>query len=458
MSLDIELTLYAITFVSFLLYFYYATSGSSTNSSSGSTSSGGSSGLYNSEHKTNSIKIERLSTNLSAGEGKIDKILEEFLKTEENYVEGLQDLQNYYIQPIKESNVISIEKFQSIFNEIEIIIGVNQNFLLELQNIYKDFNLLQFANLLLHFGHSFKLYTAYIGNYETLLQTLQEEKLNNTNFKSLIQNLEENLRNEKVNDRRDLSLAGFLILPLQRIPRYQLLLTELLSKLDKTHLAYETLQKAKELIIEIAFELNSRQLEYTMLFKYLELVQTFQLKDFFLPNRKLLFVFEREKEIVYKRTNGKRGVLDMYIFSDLVLLNRRSGFLPKQEFLFAQHSMDVDNLTNQMSLVEDFVSGGNDDEYILQLIVEFKEENRNNASILENEQSSSGDNNLFTGIINSLFGKSGNVNNEEKKEEGEKERVLEMYFKDKEMGRQVFNALDTMIHYSPRKSLSNFKK
>jgi len=121
---------------------------------------------------------------------------------------------------------------------------------------------------------------------------------------------------------------------------------------DRSDSSYESIEQALILIKDIASELNNRQLEYHNIHKSLELGDSFRLKNFFIPSRRLLHYFEEDNGISYKRSNGKRGILDMYVFSDLILLNRRSGFLSKQEFIFAPHSSDDNSSTQSLDISE----------------------------------------------------------------------------------------------------------
>ncbi|EFC48101.1 rhoGEF domain-containing protein [Naegleria gruberi] len=286
-------------------------------------------------------------------EKKRDRILEEILTTEESYVKGLRTLEENYLKPIKE--ILQKETFDLIFNDIAIIKGVNENFLQELKKIYfgvDGLSCLAVAKLMLHYAHSFKLYTRFIGNYGIAVSTLEEEKKKNGKLRKMLDKIAEKLSDEATVS-SDFTIDGHLVLPLQRIPRYQLLLQQLKEFTDHNDESFVLIENALSLIKEIASELNNRQLEYSNIHKSLELGETFKLKDFFIPTRRLLYYFEGDNEVNYKRSNGKTGILDLYVFTDLLLLNRRSGFLSKQEFIFAPHSKDDNSSTDTLELEED---------------------------------------------------------------------------------------------------------
>ncbi|KAG2392546.1 hypothetical protein C9374_011271 [Naegleria lovaniensis] len=304
------------------------------------------------------VSFDKLAEKKTPLEKKRDHILEEILSTEESYVKGLRELEEAYLKPIREKKLLSKEVFDMIFNDIAIIAGVNENFLSELKKLYFGDKLQSYnvAKLLLHYAHSFKLYTRFIGNYGVAVTALEEEKKKNNKFKKFLEEISVKLGEESTTA-RDFTIDGHMILPLQRIPRYEMLLQQLKDVTPSGDESYGLIENALLLIKEIASGLNMSQLEYSNIHKSLELSETFKLKDFFIPTRRLLFYFEGEDGINYKRSNGKRGIMDMYVFSDLLLLNRRnSKFLSKQEFIFSPHSKDDNSTTLYLDMEESIIS------------------------------------------------------------------------------------------------------
>ncbi|KAF0975000.1 hypothetical protein FDP41_005753 [Naegleria fowleri] len=304
------------------------------------------------------LSFDKIVSEKTPLEKKRDHILEEILQTEESYVKGLRELEEAYLKPIREKKLLSKEVFDMIFNDIAIIAGVNENFLSELKKLYFGDKLQSFnvAKLLLHYAHTFKLYTRFIGNYEVAVTTLEEEKKKNNKFKKFLEEIAHKLGEEST-AARDFTIDGHMILPLQRIPRYEMLLQQLKDVTPDSDESYSLIENALLLIKEIASGLNTSQLEYSNIHKSLELSETFKLKDFFIPTRRLLFYFEGENGIQYKRSNGKRGIMDMYVFSDLLLLNRRnSKFLSKQEFIFSPHSKDDNSTTLYLDMEESIIN------------------------------------------------------------------------------------------------------
>jgi hypothetical protein len=207
-----------------------------------------------------------------------------------------------YVKPLKESHIIDDKKIDCIFNSIYTIKLINTalfNSLVENadNNIISSF--LQFAPYL-------KVYSIYASNFcgaqnmlivsilniftlESLfIQTFQHEKEKNKHFDNFIRNQETSGR---VNG---LTLESLLITPIQRIPRYKLLLEQLLglTKLSNVYNeAYiKNLNSAINLVEQAATHLNEAIREHENFRKLLDIQKKFCTKT--IPNI-LLVPFRR---------------------------------------------------------------------------------------------------------------------------------------------------------------------
>lgn len=72
-----------------------------------------------------------------------------------------------------------------------------------------------------------------------------------------------------------LDLASFLIMPIQRIPRYQLLLQDLVNSTRRNHKDYKNLRQALEAIIQIAKYINEQKRTYEEMQKVIKLQEEF---------------------------------------------------------------------------------------------------------------------------------------------------------------------------------------
>ena len=75
---------------------------------------------------------------------------------------------------------------------------------------------------------------------------------------------------------RSLSLTAFLMTPVQRIPRYKMLLEDLFKNTPSTHPDFEDLEKAIVLIQGIASSVNEHIRDHEMVLKMLDLQRSIQ--------------------------------------------------------------------------------------------------------------------------------------------------------------------------------------
>jgi hypothetical protein len=96
------------------------------------------------------------------------------------------------------------------------------------------------------------MYTLYASNYQSALDALAECRENSTFFVAL-----EQLRAAAGND-----IEAFLIMPIQRIPRYELLLRDLLKCTTDDHPDYHNINEALKNMKQIAEHVNSFVKQY----------------------------------------------------------------------------------------------------------------------------------------------------------------------------------------------------
>jgi len=99
-----------------------------------------------------------------------------------------------------------------------------------------------------------KVYTAYVNNYNLALKTLTELS-QNAKIAKLLQDA------RQVPECGNLELGSFLIMPIQRIPRYVMLLTDLYKHTPNDHKDYEDLKKALLKMENVADYVNQKKRE-----------------------------------------------------------------------------------------------------------------------------------------------------------------------------------------------------
>jgi hypothetical protein len=101
-----------------------------------------------------------------------------------------------------------------------------------------------------------KIYKDYFNNYEKCAQVIRAAKKQDKKFHEWIVKTEKKARQEK-----KLDMQSLMIAPVQRIPKYNLLLKELVKNTDSTHTDYENITKALQGTVDITDFLNKKMRE-----------------------------------------------------------------------------------------------------------------------------------------------------------------------------------------------------
>eukprot|EP01120_Amphizonella_sp_Union-15-10_P011759 TRINITY_DN5072_c0_g1_i1.p1 TRINITY_DN5072_c0_g1~~TRINITY_DN5072_c0_g1_i1.p1 ORF type:complete len:634 (+),score=106.91 TRINITY_DN5072_c0_g1_i1:91-1902(+) len=179
----------------------------------------------------------------------------EILSTEQSYVEQLKVLIKTFKRPFEEKKIIDKLASNTIFSNVESILKFHQTLLHKLEKRMKKWKerdpntqlLGKMFNRLLPF---LKIYTAYCSNYENALQTVFKYQSSSEEFNAFIEH------RVKSKQCQGLDFIDFLIMPVQRIPRYRLLLENLLKFTDACHPDFNELTISLEKVTGAAELIN----------------------------------------------------------------------------------------------------------------------------------------------------------------------------------------------------------
>ncbi|KAN0034796.1 hypothetical protein ACTFIV_001328 [Dictyostelium citrinum] len=241
-----------------------------------------------------------------------EKVIQEILKTEEDYVKNLNICIKGYMEPLVSREVITKDQQKLIFSDIQIIYNFGNKFLDQLRNrcgnnwrVYQ-----KISDLFLQISAFLKVYTSYVQNYNTALETLEELKKKDKQF---IQVLNEQKESQQINGK---DITSFLIQPVQRVPRYYLLLTDLVKHTWEDHPDLKPLVGAAEKIKDVAAFLNERKREGENFQKFTEIqsILVGKVPQLFTPSRRYI------KQISFNPT--KKHEIMVYLFNDLIVYGK----------------------------------------------------------------------------------------------------------------------------------------
>jgi len=157
----------------------------------------------------------------------------EFFLTEKSYVANLQILTKYYMLLLKNNAHeydVSPSQFDTMFSMIPSIEGLNKTLLDSLDLLIENWSSEDscIGDLFHEFNPYLKMYSEYANQYSPNIDFLHSLLKNTDRFQLDIDTI-------RLTSKCPLSLEDLLVTPIQRIPRYQLYLLDLLKSTEENH-------------------------------------------------------------------------------------------------------------------------------------------------------------------------------------------------------------------------------
>lgn len=242
------------------------------------------------------------------------KIANEILETERTYLSSLQKLIEVYQQPLMdlatlmcvENAKFTQENVAKIFSTLPQIIPLNQELLNRLEDVMQTWNEnSKMGEVFKVLAPFLKMYMDYENRYDTALAT----------YTLLMKDPAFAARVAELDQKVEVRVEGCLIMPIQRIPRYKLLLEDMIKHTPPEHPDHEPLKQALAKIDEVAMRIDKGLQEYEQQQRLIEIssARSFQGTTLLAAHRKLL----REGELA--PAAGVGGKIHLMIFNDIIV-------------------------------------------------------------------------------------------------------------------------------------------
>lgn len=256
-------------------------------------------------------------------------VVVELYETERSYVESLQTLVMKYLQPLKSSEnncIIDAGIVDEIFYQVPEILQHHELFLEELKRRLEDWDVNQKVGDL--FLDTFTkqsvidTYTAFINNWKNAKEAVKNASQSKPAFARFLETMAREHKGK-------LALDSLLIMPVQRIPRYELLIQTLLKHTEESHTDARNLVEAQQAVHELALTINLGQRCSRGFSQELSQIESLieGLAGLASPDRSFL-----SHDQVSITTSQVRKDRALFLFSDLLLITsikRRSGTIKK---------------------------------------------------------------------------------------------------------------------------------
>lgn len=152
--------------------------------------------------------------------------------------------------------ICTVEDITMMFGNVEQLLSLHERLLSELEKRYKIWSPYQrIGDVFLQLLPYFKMYVAYLKSFPQAIATLQRLTSTSSQMKQFFSRAASHPALSM------LPLNSYLTLPVQRIPRYTLLLTQLLQLTPQSHPDYAAINAATKAIATLASEVDLRILD-----------------------------------------------------------------------------------------------------------------------------------------------------------------------------------------------------
>jgi len=169
------------------------------------------------------------------------------------------------------------------------------------------------GNVFIERAAFFKVYSNYISGYHSAHRLLMKTINENEEFAKVIQ------KGRSLPGVNGIDLPSLLIMPIQRIPRYVLLLKAIAENTDSFHPDFKSLNKAIELMSDNATYVNKKIAEAANLRKVMDIQQELNFQDLVAPHR----TFVKEGNLHLRKTGQditQESQVKLFLFNDLLVI------------------------------------------------------------------------------------------------------------------------------------------
>ena len=279
------------------------------------------------------------------------KIANEILTSETNYVESLSTLLGCFLQPLQTAcnspdvkPIVTEEQLSILSSNINQIAQLNARFLSDIQDRIESWTEETcLGPLFLEFAHFFKIYTWYVSNHDQTVMCMQQLD-GNARWREFVIEV---MKKPRV---RNLPLSSFLIMPIQRIPRYKLLLSELLKHTPAEHPDHDYLEKALGLVSNVAAHINDSVRANENRMKVREIQSQFIGANFVSPSRRYI-----RSGMMQKQCRSSVKTYLFVLFNDLLVYASKVVVTNKYK---VHKEIEIDGVFRVVDIKDDDDSSG----------------------------------------------------------------------------------------------------
>jgi len=243
------------------------------------------------------------------------QVLNEIYETEKTFQHNLMLLTTLFLEPVKVSSILPPKVIEGMFSNIEAIQSVSSH----LVSLMEEHGV---VHALLELAPYLKLYSVYANNFNSASKLLEELQNRSEDFKRLLK------FQEAREEMEGLKLNSLLLTPIQRVPRYRLLLENLLKLTDAEDGNHTKLKVAYEEIANVTAHINECVRQHENFNRMLTIQNSFvgpKVPQILQPGRRFI-----RQGVLSKLSQKKKGKslgkeLCVFLFNDMLVYGKKQS-------------------------------------------------------------------------------------------------------------------------------------
>lgn len=245
-------------------------------------------------------------------------IIRELVETEEKLTASLAAVIKYVQEPCEKEGLLTKDEIHTVFSHLKNIMLFSKEISGRLRDRLVNFDPknTKLLDIFLRYFEFFKIFSPYCNNFpdaQAFINRLRKESEHPFNL--LLKQV------EFTPELQGLSLMDHLIKPVQRLPKYELLLKDLQKNTEEQHPDFRNISEALESFLGLNWE-NNKQME-----TYLKQLRLFDLQKALIPEKVNLFAKHRifiGEESLFLIKEECPIPATMYILNDLLVITENS--------------------------------------------------------------------------------------------------------------------------------------
>ncbi|XP_069747893.1 rho guanine nucleotide exchange factor 17-like [Narcine bancroftii] len=283
---------------------------------------------------------EELTANINKAKPQVDMrkhVMMTLLDAEQSYVESLRTLIQGYMRPLKQpenSSICDLALVDDMFFQIPEILEHHEKFLEQAHQCVQNWHEKQkVGDLMIETFSKDVLANSYSSYIDNFLNAKEAVRMAKDAKPAFIKFLEQSMRENKEKQ----ALSDLMIKPVQRIPRYELLIKDLLKHTPDDHPDHPCLLAAQRYIKLLAERINKGKKNAEEAEKEARILQEIEShiegmmdirihEELLVPHRKFL----RQEMVIEVKTVSSKKERSLFLFTDLLIcttLKRKTGSL-----------------------------------------------------------------------------------------------------------------------------------